>query len=143
VYLIYTYTCAGRQAHNNTTRKYTTITATNTQNAGGLLNNAAESILLIVTLITHRAFFIVCSFCLNPFFLVRLLNPFFRDICLLDIVGKRNRILYLFLYTYTGRTQHLNAYRGLSSMNSSSPAPSTEADSASKCACVINVFFSY
>jgi len=68
VYLIYTYTCAGRQTHGNTTRKYNTTT--NSQNDGGLLGNAAESIFFDDNNNnnTQSFFFIVCSFCLNPFY---------------------------------------------------------------------------
>lgn len=37
------------------------------------------------------------------FSLLGFMNPFFRDVCWLDIVGKRNRILY-FIYNYRKTT---------------------------------------
>jgi hypothetical protein len=48
VYLISTYTCAGRQAHANVSRKFNTITGTNTQDGEGSLLSAAESTYLII-----------------------------------------------------------------------------------------------
>ncbi|CAF0750762.1 unnamed protein product [Rotaria sordida] len=39
---MYTYTCAGRQAHSNATRKHNTITATNRLNDGGTSIDATE-----------------------------------------------------------------------------------------------------
>ncbi|CAF4314521.1 unnamed protein product [Rotaria socialis] len=39
---MYTYTCAGRQAHNNATRRHNVVTATNKQSDGASSNDAAE-----------------------------------------------------------------------------------------------------
>ena len=69
------YTCAGRQAHVNASRKYT---ATNTQTGGGSGTNAIESI----DVFDNNIISFMCSFCLNPIFpLLNVTNPFFRDIC--------------------------------------------------------------
>lgn len=58
VYLMYTYTCAGRQAHSNAARKHATVAPTNRQNDGGPPTETIESILIIMLVLEF--FYYVC-----------------------------------------------------------------------------------